>query len=283
MAKNVYLCSGILKTMTMAIPVLESVKAIEQQYRTGEEPVLVICSDMNAYICKYMRSSAAAYKLACELIGSLMAMAWQLETPDIAFVRIKSAHWAGRFAQHSLSAPSLGSKQMEGVVDVTPSTYGDVASTTVTLRQLMKIALFDFWIANEDRNANNANLLYDVSRGRLVSIDYGCILNTATFDYAMSQLTTTDTILWSDLFQHLVKSKDRTTIDAIVSELKTVYVACLKRSKRQVKQIVEGLPKEWNVPGKVVEEKLLQLFDEQWTSGVWDNFVECLNDNISNG
>ena len=140
----------------MAIPVLESVKAIEQQYRTGEEPVLVMCSDMNAYICKYMRSSAVAYKLACELIGSLMAMAWQLETPDIAFVRIKSAHWAGRFAQHSLSAPSLGSKQMEGVVDVPPSTYGDVASTTAMLRQLMKIALFDFWIANEDRNANNA-------------------------------------------------------------------------------------------------------------------------------
>ncbi len=267
----------------MAIPVLESVKAIEQQYRTGEEPVLVICSDMNAYICKYMRSSAAAYKLACELIGSLMAMAWQLETPDIAFVRIKSTHWAGRFTQHSLSAPSLGSKQMEGVVDVTPSTYSDVASTTAILRQLMKIALFDFWIANEDRNANNANLLYDVSLGRLISIDYGCILNTATFDYTMSQLTTTDTILWSDLFQHLAKSKERTTIDTIVSEMKTVYTACLKRSKRQVKQIVEKLPKEWNVPGKVVEEKLQQLFDEQWTAGVWENFVECLNENISNG
>jgi hypothetical protein len=25
------------------------------------------------------------------------------------------------------------------------------------------------------------------------------------------------------------------------------------------------------------------LFDEQWTAGVWDNFVECLNENISNG
>jgi len=43
------------------------------------------------------------------------------------------------------------------------------------------------------------------------------------------------------------------------------------------------LPKEWNVSGKVVEEKLQQLFDEQWTAGVWDNFVECLNENISNG
>ena len=65
--------------------------------------------------------------------------------------------------------------------------------------------------------------------------------------------------------------------------MKTVYTACLKRSKRQVKQIVEKLPKEWNVPGKVVEEKLQQLFDEQWTAGVWENFVECLNENISNG
>ena len=146
----------------------------------------------------------------------------------------------------------------------------------------MKIALFDFWIANEDRNANNANLLYDLGRGRLIPIDYGCILNTATFDYAMSQLTTTDTILWSDLFQHLVKDKNKVTIDAIVGELEMQYATCLKRSERQLKQIVDELPKEWNVPSKVIEEKLLQLFDEQWTAGVWDNFVECLNDNLSN-
>ena len=62
-----------------------------------------------------------------------------------------------------------------------------------------------------------------------------------------------------------------------------MYVVCLKRSKKQVKQIVEGLPKEWNVPVKVVEEKLQQLFDEQWIAGVWDNFVDCLNENINNG
>lgn len=50
----------------MAVPVIESVKVIEHQYPTGEERVLVMCSDMNAYICKYMRSSASAFKLACE-------------------------------------------------------------------------------------------------------------------------------------------------------------------------------------------------------------------------
>lgn len=146
----------------MAISVIDSAKRIEQQFRTGEEPVLVMCSDVNLYVCKYMRSSAAAYKLACELIGARMAEAWHLNTPDI-----------------------------------TPSTYAKVPATIDSLEQLMQIALFDFWIANEDRNANNANLMYDVGRSQLVSIDYGCILNTATFEYPLSQLTTTDTILWS--------------------------------------------------------------------------------------
>ena len=262
----------------MAIPVLESVKAIEQQYRTGEEPVLVMCSDMNAYICKYMRSSAAAYKLACELIGTRMATAWQLETPDIAFVRIKSAHWAGRFAQHSLSAPSLGSKKMEGVVDVTPSTYGDVASTTAMLRQLMKIALFDFWVANEDRNANNANLMYDVAREQLVSIDYGCIFNTATFDYPLSQLTSTDTILWSDLFHHLVQAADRQTVLAMADRLKADYDECL--SQITTTEIPDEMPKEWKVPAEALKKKLNQLSDEQWTAAVWQNFMDCLNENI---
>ena len=267
----------------MAIPVLDSVNVITHRYRTGEEPVLVMCSDMNAYICKYMRSSASAYKLSCELIGSLMATAWQLETPNIAFVHIKSGHWAGHVTQHSISAPTLGSKRMKSVVDITPSTFGDVKTTPDILRQLMKIALFDFWIANEDRNANNANLLYDVGRGRLISIDYGCILNTATFDYAMTQLTTTDTILWSDLFHYLAKSKDNATIENIAENIKEQYVYWLKRSQKQVDLILEELPNEWNVPRIVVEEKLKQLFDRQWTDEVWKNYIECLKENTEYG
>lgn len=58
------------------IPILNSIDSIRKQYPTGEEPVLVMCSDMNRYICKYIHSSASAQKLACELIGVRMAEAW---------------------------------------------------------------------------------------------------------------------------------------------------------------------------------------------------------------
>lgn len=263
----------------MAISIIDSAQSIKQQFRTGEEPVLVMCSDVNIYVCKYMRSSVAAFKLACELIGARMAEAWQLNTPEIALVRIKSSHWAGVNQSHSISAPSIGSRWLDGVVDITPSTYAKVPATTDTLEQLMQIALFDFWIANEDRNANNANLMYDVGRSRLVSIDYGCILNTATFEYPLSQLTTTDTILWSNFFQHLAQGQEPASIQVMAEGLKVEYDNSLQRASVQVDQIVEDMPEEWNISQNVIKEKLLQLFDERWTAEVWDNFVECLNEN----
>lgn len=260
----------------MPIPLLDSVKSIERQYLTGEEPVLVMCSDKSAYICKYMRSSFAAYKLACELIGAQMAMAWHLNTPEIAFVRIRPSHWS----KGSNATLSIGSKKMEGVVDITPSTYREVRSSAKTLMQLLKIALFDFWMANEDRNANNANLLYDVEQEDLISIDYGCIFNTATFEFRLSQLTSTDTILYSDLFQSLTQDKPHTSVQAMVKPLKNYYMACVNRSRQLFPQIVKALPKDWNVPSDVVEKKMEQLFDSEWIEGVWRNFNECLTENI---
>lgn len=263
----------------MSLSIVYSAKRIEQQFRTGEEPVLVMCSDVNIYVCKYMRSPAAAYKLACELIGSRMAKVWQLCTPDTSLVRIKPSHWGGIKQSHNLSAPSLGSKWMDGVVDITPSTYANVPATLDTLSQLMQIALFDFWIANEDRNANNANLMFDVGHSQLVSIDYGCILNTATFDHPLSQLTTTDTILWSDLFQHLAQSQEGATVIALADHLKEDCRKSVQRASKLVNQIVEEIPSEWDIPRNIVSEKLYQLFDDKWVDDTWDNFTSCINEN----
>lgn len=118
-----------------------------------------------------MRSSAAAFKLVCELIGAQMANVWQLNTPPVAFVNIKPVHWRLPVT-HCLSVPSWGCCKLEGVIDITPSTYKQIESSKNLLAELLKIALFDFWIANEDRNMNNANLLYDVLQQKFVPIDY---------------------------------------------------------------------------------------------------------------
>lgn len=277
-ADSLYLCSE--KIRIMAIQTLYSAKQIEQQFHTGEEPVMVMCSDVNIYVCKYMRSSATAYKLACELIGAKLAKAWRLTTPDIALVNIRPAHWEGINVSHSISAPSIGFRWLDGVVDITPSTYAKVPVKAETLAQLMKIALFDFWVANEDRNANNANLMYDVACEQIVSIDYGCIFNTATFDYPLSQLTSTDTIFLSDLFRHLLQGTSWQTVLAIAYRLKSDYDDYLRKGNNNSIEFLAEIPKEWKIPSEDLKEKLHQLFDVHWTAAVWENFMECLNENI---
>jgi len=62
----------------MAIPVVQSISAISKQYETGEHPVLVMCSDRQLYVCKYVRGTASAYKLACEYIGACFAKSWSV-------------------------------------------------------------------------------------------------------------------------------------------------------------------------------------------------------------
>ena len=138
-----YFCNRILK---MKIPQLHSLKTIERKYNTGEEPVLVVCSDLNSYICKYMRSSSAAYKLVCELIAR---------------------------CQH------------------------------------------------EERILENAN------------------------------------------------------------KLKDKYEKYIGDSIPVVNQIVAEIPEEWHVSQETIEAKLSQLFDKDWIDGAWNNFMECLNENVN--
>lgn len=259
----------------MLLPVLHSLKAIERQYKTGEEPVLVICSDLNAYVCKYMRSSAASYKLASELIGGQMARIWRINAPEMAIVKIKAEHWNGLHSTHSVTAPTIGSRKKSGVIDIIPSTVGEIEEKLFLLVQLTYIALFDFWMANEDRNANNANLMYDIAHQVLVPIDYGCIFNTATFDYPLSQLTMTDSILSSDLYDILF-SKYSNTMIKLIADLDRDYRLNVGRCQERAKSIVEQIPLEWNLPKEVIINKVNALFDSDWIDNVWQNFKGCL-------
>ena len=254
------------------LPILNSIDAIRKQYPTGEEPVLVMCSDMNRYICKYIRSSASVQKLVCELIGVKMAEVWGLNVPKAVFVKIRSEHWPSQFTRPKVLTTMLGSKYLEAVEYVLPSTFSKVAQTFSMFYQLLKIALFDIWVANEDRNSNNSNLLYDIKNTRLVPIDFGCILNSADLESSMMQLTSNETILSSPLFSHLTQNiSDKKKI-----ELRKEYDACLSQCRLQTNSIIEELPSDWSVPAEKVSNKLNQLFQPDWAEAVWNNFEECL-------
>ena len=243
-------------------------------------PVLVLCSDKQQYICKYMRPNATiAYKLVCELMGAIFAELWEIDTPPFAIVKIHPAHWSTTSVQHG-SAPAIGFKKIDGVIDITPTTFRQTAANQHTLYQLLKIALFDFWIANEDRTFNNANLLYDIENDKFISIDYGGILNNVTFDFPLSQLTETDSILCADIFAHIIKNITDKQLSAIVQRLESDYQTCIKRCQ---KYTTLPIPPEWNVPANKVATKTSELLSKQWIDTTWTNFIETLKTNSNYG
>ena len=267
----------------MLIPKIHSIQSISTKYNTGDEPVLVLCSDKRQYICKYMRSSATiAYKLACEYIGAQLAAIWKIHTPPVAFVNILPAHWETVNVPHSLSAPAIGFQKLDNVIDITP-TFTQIAANKKTLMQLLKIALFDFWITNEDRTYNNANLLYDLKNEDLVSIDYGGILNNVSFDYTSQQLTETDSILCADLSAHLLASASVKEIEKALPILKADYQQIINTARKKIESISQEMPKEWALPANKVLDKLKELVEPKWVEETWNNFVECLKSNSNYG
>lgn len=263
----------------MEIGVVTSVKGIDKQFFTGEKPVLVLCSDMEYYICKYKVTSSPAYKLVCEIIGSMFSYIWKLNSPSMALVRISNNHWSRLTVPHERDAKAFGSRYISSVADISTSTSLEIIPSENNLKQLLKIALFDIWIANEDRNANNYNLLYDLKENNFVPIDFGCILNTASFDWSLSQLTSTDSILSSELYHHMAIDEKFSGLESALAELQTQYVSYIAHSKTMLNSITDVVPKEWGVPKELIRNKMHELFQDKWIRDSWDNFVENLIDN----
>jgi hypothetical protein len=90
------------------------------------------------------------------------------------------------------------------------------------------------------------------------------------------QLTSPDTILNSPLFRYLVQNVS----EKRMQELRDYYNVCLSRCRLQVNSIIEDLPSDWGITAETVSHKLQQLFELDWVEAVWNNFEECLNENI---
>ena len=255
----------------MDIQRLKSIGRINTIYDTGERPVLVECDNLKGYVAKYMKSSSSAYKLACELCGSLLAIRWKLNTPDIAFIEIRPSDWP-HYGSINFSAPAFGSLKLSNVMDITPISLKSIVRSEKVFFQLLKVALFDIWIANEDRNNNNYNLLFDLLKQEIIVLDHGCVFNTATFDYGLSILTCNETILDSELASYLYYQVSERHIGYI----KNYFSESIRSCAEIVLNIERYIPNEWNVPHLIVKEKLSQLFNDDWISDCWDAFLEYI-------
>jgi len=81
-------------------------------------------------------------------------------------------------------------------------------------------------------------------------------------------------VMCSDMNRYICKYKKR------MQELHGDFDVSLSRCRLQVNSIIEDLPSDWGITAETVSHKLKQLFELDWVEAVWNNFEECLNENI---
>lgn len=168
---------------------------------------------------------------------------WGIRTPDIAFINVLPEHIFDCI-NHGLQ-PYFFKKRCFGSLYLEQSKeFEDFLSMTKRSQlakihsiDLLKIALFDLWLANEDRVRNNPNLLlnFEEDGGYIYAIDHERIINS-NIGLPLSQLTHEESILAHDLLNILFKGDKNITkkIEEICTNFNDFVVSC----KQNLEEII---------------------------------------------
>ncbi|NJL76552.1 MAG: hypothetical protein HC892_17575 [Saprospiraceae bacterium] len=233
----------------MTTPTLYSIAALkpEDVIHTGAKPVRAFCNNMNYYLVKHEKIGVS--QLLNEYIAASFLRIWELNTPCFAFVTIKTEHIPLGLHEdvqpHFFKKPCFGTRYERnwGEVDKVAEKMAFQQKHLFTQKLgLLKIALFDLWVANEDRNANNYNLLLaSEAQYRFIPIDHQAIFNYDNLENELMPLTEPDSLLSSPMVDYLFSKKE---LNQASAALQLDYFECVQSCGEQLENILSGIPKE---------------------------------------
>lgn len=263
---------------------LHSIQNILKVYDTGDKPVLVRCNDLNDYVCKHNYGQKIAYKLFIEWIGHAFMKEFGVSVASRTLVRLKDEHVLGTANCQPVffkSIPLFATQYLEEALEWSQFNLKDLKFIQ-NREDVAKIAFFDLWMANEDRNWNNFNLLTNpVSEGwKIVPIDHGACLNSLSFheDRALVQLSNNETLIDTDEFRLIVKPllKNMKHVDEFVERL---YLRFPHLEKIYDEQVID-MPSEWNIPKSYIVALKENLFRDDWLNETKSVFLSLIKSSL---
>ena len=258
---------------------LSTVQTAQKLYETQDRPLLVMCSDLNRYVCKHSGGNNGL-NLFCEYIAASFLKIWELQVPDYSFIKVNYEHVKGfDLPKHFFERTCFGSKYSKYYQELNHFTENpDIKKQQgyVDNRDdLLKIALFDLWLANEDRNFNNLNLLIDVnSNYSYVPIDHGAILNSKEFNNKIYLLSENESLvnteIVSKLFPKFEYPKD------FVVQFEEYFYICTAKCKQSYNDIVKSVPTDWDIKPKVYDKISEEIFSPEWEKSVLQMFFTLI-------
>lgn len=247
---------------------------------TGSNPLLVTCNDFNDWVCKYDRFPKYLFN---ELIGSEFAKIWKINTPETSLINVDILYIP--FEKYPSLSPILfnkdcfGSKLLSNSQDVNLSMLFSFKELAFRNRiknksDLLKIALFDIWLCNDDRHHNNNNLLLRADNNNYLHfyvIDHVALFNSSHLERELAELTEDDTILNTQMAELLLGKIKKLT--NIVDKLVENFYLCTLECEDNIDDILLLVPDSWHIDVQTIRVKLKeQLFSDVWKKKCEINF-----------
>lgn len=259
----------------------------ELVYSSGENPILVTCTDLIDRVCKHGRLTPSS--LFSEIIGSRFAECWNLKTPPISLIEVDADHLpdSNLIQPAFFRKPCFGSLYIENglVIDQTviPSFKKDSFRRKIANKNdLLKIALFDIWLGNEDRNHNNSNLLLDQSLAKeyyFTVFDHGAIFNTNALAYGIQLLSEDESLIKTDLCTILFGKINN--LSQIVDNIVEDFYLCVIKCEEEIANILNDIPQEWNLNLGNLETLIRNnIFDPRWYNDCENHFRTLIQEHI---
>lgn len=259
------------------------ISVLEQKPTDGHSPHIVLTEDYERYVLKSPNNRGDVISIQKEIICNCLLTIWDLKTPDAALLSTDKSI-VSSFNKKLWGQTFFGSKFIPNAID---SNENFLLEKKVyqrwikNLNDIFKIALFDIWVANDDRKRTNHNLLLCPTQEafELYSIDHAFTFASLPFqDLLCSELNFSfnDSILHSSLGKAAYRfCKPR---NHFCKDYSDFLYFCIEKSKIQYDEILAVLPQDLQL--STSDQNCLKkfLFNEDRLQQVLCLFCSILND-----
>jgi hypothetical protein len=264
---------------------LHSIEPIQKVFPTQREPVLVRCNDLQYYVCKHSIFSPCDI-LFNEFLAARFLKIWGIYALSPSFVSISNEHLPENLISGVLQPASLkhilvGFPFIKDQKEVTLMDNGFAQNRNDwkkirNINDLIRIALFDLWLGNDDRNWNNYNLLLESNNTGyfFIPIDHESIFNGNSLPYGINIQTETDSLIRTPLFNAVVSKRLIKNIFENEKIFHEDFYLCTANCKHELDKLLEEIPHDWNISIDTKRELILKnVFSSKWEAEVFHNFL----------
>jgi len=235
---------------------------LDEMKTDGHAPLKFLCLTNEIYYCKYLNSfkRAELIFLAYEVVANVLLNKLYIPTPEIALIRISenTLDESKITSNRRLKEGNIcfGSKQvspvseLQSIQEFTKTDFNKLMNP----EDLIKIAIFDLWVDNQDRGRPfeggiNYNLLFHLngSKQKILAFDnafiFGGVDKIGIFN-SNQNINTYNKLVSSPFYKSVIRHIEKNKFIEVVNN----FIPLLKRNYKQtITDTINELPAEWEM------------------------------------